>query len=103
MPDLNGQPIDAAGRVELAGELAQQLAEELAEELHSSNQAWVELVQQRLELSTPVQPDLASEAAAALAAGEWRRGALLYRALLRPDPVAEHRAGAHRPKTPDSW
>ncbi|MFU8884504.1 MAG: hypothetical protein ACNA8O_03510 [Cyanobacteriota bacterium] len=95
MADLDWQPIDEAGRAELAGELA--------EELHSSNQAWVELVLQRLQISTPVQPDLASEAAAALAAGDWRRGALLYRALLRPDPVAEHRAEGHRPKTPGSW
>ncbi|MCH9714706.1 MAG: hypothetical protein K0U63_09200 [Cyanobacteria bacterium] len=82
-----------------------ELAEELAEELHASNRAWVTWVWQLLGVGgePASQQVLEQEAAAALAAGDWHRGALLYRALLRPDPVAEHRAEGHRPKTPDSW
>lgn len=72
--------------------LAGELGEELADELDASNQNWVAWVCQRLGVGRgpEPQPDLAQEAAAALAAGDWRRGALLYRQLLRPPAPRPH-------------
>ena len=97
----------AHARAEWPDAYTPDLAEELTQELHASNQAWVSWAWEWLGLGgggeAAPQLGLEQEAAAALAAGEWHRAALLYRTLLRPDPVAEHRARGHRPKTPDSW
>jgi hypothetical protein len=63
----------------------QEVARELAEELHPSTRAWIEV-----QLGMPPTMDQVEEAEAAMAAGNWRHAAQLYRQILRPAAVSRH-------------